>query len=362
MVIYIFLFLVVMLLFLDSIYTKRLNTLIFYGVILSLGIISGSRVTTLGGYDTEVYSIIYQNTPNSFREAYFSQAFLVVGIERGYIFINSLFKQLGFTFNEFLLIIGVISSTVTGIIFKKYSRYVLFVILIFLTKGYLYYFFTAQRQILAMMICWLALQFVIQRKVIPFILLVLLASQFHSSALFFIIVYPLYLIKLTKKRIIIFYIASILIGVLKIGALLSIFLGGYLQQDSSEKLSNYVNNSNEGVNPLNFIELIPIIFVIVKYSDVLKKNVKYYDILIVLFFLYTGLTFAFYDFIFIARLKGYFIIGYVTLVSYIPFLFKNKLKFGVIFLMIIYFLLVFIRELLTFSDGTGYIPYKAFWY
>lgn len=362
MFIYLFLYLTVMLLFLDSIYTKRVNLIIFYGLIISLGIISGSRVNTLGGYDTEVYNIIYQNTPNSFREAYFSQTFLVVGIERGYIFVNSLFKQLGFTFNEFLLIIGVISSTLIGLLFRKYSKYVFFTILIFLTKGYLYYFFTAQRQVLAMAICWLSLEFIVKRKLIPFILLVLIASQFHSSALFFIIVYPLYLIKLTKKKIIIFYIASISIGVLKIGALLSVFIGGYLQQDSSEKLNNYVNKSDQGVNPLNFIELIPIIFVIVKYSEVLKKNVKYYDILIILFFLYTGLTFAFYDFIFIARLKGYFIIGYVILVSYIPFLFKTKIKYGIILLMILYFLLVFVRELLTFGDGTGYIPYKAFWY
>lgn len=59
----------------------------------------------------------------------------------------------------------------------------------FATMGIYTFMFTGVRQCLAMSICLLSYPFVKKRKLIPFLLLVLLAFTFHKSAILFLVVY-----------------------------------------------------------------------------------------------------------------------------------------------------------------------------
>ena len=59
----------------------------------------------------------------------------------------------------------------------------------YVTIGNLFFVLTGIRQAIAMSICMLSIRFIQKRKIIPFILLVLLAAQFHHSAYIFIVMY-----------------------------------------------------------------------------------------------------------------------------------------------------------------------------
>ena len=59
----------------------------------------------------------------------------------------------------------------------------------YVTIGNLFFVMTGMRQAIAMSLCLLAINYVQKRKIIPFILLVLLATQFHHSAYIFLPMY-----------------------------------------------------------------------------------------------------------------------------------------------------------------------------
>lgn len=359
MIPYILTYFAIFILALDSYFKNRSNKVVFLIVALFIGILSGTRVETLGGYDTSVYKLMYENV-RGYTDFVNPEHFLLQTTERGYILLMAFIKSLGFNFNYFLLILGLFSGAVLFFVFTKYTKYAFVVLAIFLSKGYLYYFFTAQRQVIAMCICWLAITFVIKKKFIPFIILVILASLFHYSAIVFLVVYFIDRIKLNNKHVITLIIVAILTGVFKLGIMLGSALSNILPF-GGEKLSGYVTGNDGGINVLNFIELIPILFLVLSNRNDITNRTPYYNLFFNIYLLYILITFAFYDFSFIARLKGYFVIGYIIVIaSLLDVTEKKKIGIGILVLILLYCFAVMIRELLVFDEGTGYLPYKSF--
>lgn len=343
-------------------FRDKINGFIGLLIFLILGIFAGSRYK-IGGSDYDAYEAYYNLAPNKFDRVYSNDydSFLE-STEKGYIYLMTFFKQINLNFNIFLIIIGGICAITIYYSFKKYTSYLFVTTLIFLTKGYLYYFFTAQRQIIAMAICWISIKYIIEEKLYKFILLVILASLFHSSALFFIIIYFTNKIYLTNKKIFVIIAVSIVFGLFYIGPLLSIAISNFLPI-GGDKLLTYLEGESSSVNILNFFELVPLLFIITLNRDRISKKTKYFNLLLNMFILYIALTIAFYDFSFISRLKGYFIIGYVAMfASIITIPNEKKIGFGLLILMIIYCFMVFVRELITFNGGTGYLPYSSYFF
>ena len=59
----------------------------------------------------------------------------------------------------------------------------------YVTVGNLFFILTGMRQAIAMSFCMLAVRYIQKRKIIPFVLLVLIAAQFHHSAYIFLVMY-----------------------------------------------------------------------------------------------------------------------------------------------------------------------------
>jgi len=59
----------------------------------------------------------------------------------------------------------------------------------YVTIGNLFFVMTGMRQAIAMSFCMLAVRYIQKRKIIPFVLLVLIAVQFHHSAYIFLVMY-----------------------------------------------------------------------------------------------------------------------------------------------------------------------------
>jgi transmembrane protein EpsG len=340
----------------------KLNGFIGLLIFLILGIFAGSRYK-IGGSDYDAYEAYYNLTPNKFSKVYTNDydSFLE-STEKGYIFLMTFFKQINLNFNIFLIIIGGICAIAIYFSFKRYTTYLFVTTLIFLSKGYLYYFFTAQRQIIAMAICWFSIKYIIEEKLYKFILLVIVASLFHSSALFFIIIYFSNKINLTNKKIFAIMAMSLVVGLFNIGPLLSIVISNFLPI-GGDKLLVYLEGESSSVNILNYFELVPLLLIVTLNKDRISMKTRYFNILLNMFILYIALTIAFYNFSFIARLKGYFIIGYVAIFASIITIPNNKVKgFGLLILILVYCLMVFIRELITFNGGIGYLPYSSYFF
>jgi transmembrane protein EpsG len=122
--------------------------------------------------------------------------------EAGYIVLNRVLYMLGFNERQFLIAISAIVQVPIFYTISKYSEKPLISVLWYFSFGNFVMTFSGLRQSIAMALCFLAYFFIKQKKLIPFILLIIFASLFHSSALFCLLLYPAYFIKITKKSVI----------------------------------------------------------------------------------------------------------------------------------------------------------------
>jgi len=343
----------------NSYFKNFTSKVILLFLTLLVGGLAGSRVHTLGGFDTGVYKLMYENL-RGYIDVFSPDYFLLQTTERGFIFLMVTIKSLGINFNFFLLILGLFCGLAIYFIFSRFTKYPIIILAIFLSKGYLYYFFTAQRQIVAMCICWLAILFVINKKFLPFVTLIVLASLIHSSAIIFLPIYFINRFNFSNRQVIILILASVLVGVLKLGALIGTSISNILPI-GGEKLSGYINNAEGGINILNYLELIPVLFLVLTNKINIINSTPYYKLFFNIFLVYVLITFAFFDFSFIARLKGYFIIGYIVVIaSLLDVTKKREYGIGILIFILLYCFVVMIRELLVFDGGEGYLPYESF--
>lgn len=118
--------------------------------------------------------------------------------ERGYIILNKLIGVIS-TKEQSLLIASCILS-IFPIIYLVYknSEYPLLSVIMYMGLPVFLLNFSGLRQAIAMGITALSFNFIKEKKPVQFILLVILASLFHKSAIVFLAMYPIYNIKLDK--------------------------------------------------------------------------------------------------------------------------------------------------------------------
>jgi hypothetical protein len=135
--------------------------------------------------DTVTYIQIYDQTPtlaNFLKENTYTYA---QGI--GFAFVNSILKTLRFSTQDYLMFYAVITvSCYVGFI-RKYCDDIIAATFLMFTTGFYTFALAAIKQCLAMAICLVALQFLIKKKHVLYILLVGLASLFHPYALVYLL-------------------------------------------------------------------------------------------------------------------------------------------------------------------------------
>lgn len=98
-----------------------------------------------------------------------------------------------FTDNEQIFLV-VIAAIMTACVFKfisEHSEDFMLSCIIYICLGSMTFAMNGMRQALAMSICLLAYDFAVKKKIVPFLLIVLLAMTFHVSAFIFLLAYPL---------------------------------------------------------------------------------------------------------------------------------------------------------------------------
>lgn len=198
-------------------YIKRYNNKnkksgFVYFILISLMMVAviGLRDVTIG-IDTVNYCNTFNNLSNV-SWSYLSNNKLT---EPGYSFICILFNKLNLNFHVFLIFMAFLYIIPVSYIIFKYSKSPCFSYILFIAFGLFTFSMSTIRQTMAMSLVLIAFIFMQKRKLIPFIVTVLLAATFHMTAVVFLPAYFLNRLKLSKKILLILFSIGILLIVFK---------------------------------------------------------------------------------------------------------------------------------------------------
>lgn len=123
----------------------------------------------------------------------------ILNYEIGFVVFNKLISYLSTDIQFYLFACTFFAILPIFYIIYKYSDTPIFSFIIYLGLPSFMMLFSGMRQILAIGLCALALNFILEKKLIKFIIAVAVATLFHYSAIVFFIAYPVYYIKIDKK-------------------------------------------------------------------------------------------------------------------------------------------------------------------
>lgn len=327
------------------------NKIFFLKIWISIFIIL-STIRWERGTDWKPYYENYTNN-NSFIE--FMEA---IHFDKGYQFLNYGLKLIYSDYTFFLFFQSVVIGIIYYYMLKKYSDN----IFISLWLYFVYYmgnlFFV--RSTLALAIILLSINYIIKQKKKTFLLLVLLASSIHYSALIFLPAYFIFnKIEFSKKQILFLLFLTIL-GILFLDEGIKIIFQNLYPHRMVYFEKNYI--STLGMKQKYLVKaILTRIFFIISYIFLIDKTERNAKITKGFFKLY--LIGALLNILIsninpmLSRVVEYYEISQLFLISKINFMTKNNLKRIIGLLIIIYFIYNFMISLNSYKEL--YIPYKT---
>lgn len=172
-----------------------------------MSLMAGLRFFT--GYDFISYKNFFEKIDNV-RDVFNGS----IDAEKGYLFLNFIFSKLELNFYFFILFFSLLSISLLGYFVYKHTSFPSLFLIYYYARFFLVRDMGQIRSSLACIILLYAIPFMIKKKLVPFLLIVFLASLFHITAWFFIVVYLFNIIfeKLTTKTVIWLLTGSTIIG------------------------------------------------------------------------------------------------------------------------------------------------------
>lgn len=302
------------------------------------------------GIDSAVaYLPFFENT-NVGLSSLFELRF-INNFEPGYQIFNNIIHFITQDSNIFLMIVATVIVSPIVIFVYRHSKTPTLSFFIYAGLILYHFSFSGLRQALAISICVIALEFLLSEKKYIFFALVLLASTFHSSAIFFGILYFLRNIRLTRSISIL-----VIFGGVFVVLNLKTVLGSLLDVVFSDgRYDGYLSESVAASYNLMLIYALVFIMVVGVGADTLEKRLLIWSTLLVTISQSLGLISSSG-----ARI-GYFFIPFIMLA--IPEIISNcKNKAAKTILNII--ACMFFTFFYFYTNGGGYLevmPYKFFW-
>lgn len=319
---------------------KTLNRTAFWVPLIALSLFAGVRSYRVGT-DSGNYTRDFRTGLDIYNFEF--EEF----VEPGYQFLEYTLLRLTNEYFWLFFITALIIVYCYLTIIKKYSVNYWFSVFLFITLGVYTFFFNGLRQGLAMAIFALALPYLLEKRLIPYLIVCFVASLFHTTALFMIPFY--FLVNLRIKPI--FKILATFLGSLFVSS----FLIDYIAA-SNERYEGYAAADQEGGGYVTLGFYTILIFVIYLIIHIYKIRDKQFMQL-----------FAFYAIgvVFIIpiamlganpsgpqRLLTYFT---WTLILILPIVFKRINNIYITSLAVILFIIYFIITTSAFSNLSPYI-------
>ena len=335
---------------------KSYNMIIVVGITLLLIIISSCRDISVG-YDTRNYYEYF-----TFKEIYPAHR----SFEFLYELINYIAVKLNFPFNMVLLMCATITFGSLGFVVYKFSDHPAMVYFFFVALGFFGNTFNAVRQYLALAVFLFSLKHIKNGNFIKYVIYVVVAYFFHSSAIILLPIYFLRNLKLTPKFIIVVLVLMLVGSVLLVPAVRIIStitnFDYYQRYIASGEFVQGISLFNVAY-ALGMIAVFALFYMLKPLVEGKYSDIRNYNIFLLLFFICVAIrTFGTLCGMFsiINRLNIYFFFAIAFLM---PYLFDCLPTVWQKLMLLFTFLLGAVYNYISGAvRGTnGVFPYKLIW-
>ena len=278
--------------------------------------IAGLRYETGGDWDT--YTLLFNKFPTFSRLIGRPAEFADISVEEGFVLLCAFVKSLGGTVQHLFFVVTFINITLIACAAGKYTKYPVVALLCYYGILYFNLEMIYIRQAMAVALCFFALQYIPSKRIIPYMVIVLLACTFHRVAALMIPLYFLLNIKLPSWV----YLAVVGVGAVMMLAnipwIQTIFLtvAGWLGENYADKAETYTENAMFAVNrglSLGFILNLAIFVVIVFFKEKIDA-LPYGTIMLNMFFGSLVLYYYCFELVEVSnRVRLFFLIGIIAL-------------------------------------------------
>ena len=189
---------------------NKKNRAILYGFFTTIVFLLALRKSTIGR-DTQTY------IDNFYRISKLPWNKILVGetAEFGFTILNKLISVISVESWFYLFIVSIISVIPLCIVYAEESENTLLTVAIYVILPNYILLYSGIRQSIALGIGSLSYLCVKRKKPILFIIIILIAAQFHSSAIILFSLYPIYYAKITRRWLIIIMPLIVLVFIFK---------------------------------------------------------------------------------------------------------------------------------------------------
>lgn len=319
--------------------TRNISFIVLFIIFLLVGVL---RSDTLG-VDSSNYRTYYF-------DFYKNETFLQVitpKFDIGYILLNWVIAKICDSFQLFCALSYALSYSLISYVIYKKSNNVGMSYLIFISIGLMFFDFNILRQAIACSICLLSLEALEKRQLKKFLVIVFIGCLFHSTALIFILLYPLADEKMLSVKMRTRFLLLLAVAVLS-KVLMPRLVGLYQVNDYS---SNII--SGQGYNLLVYYI---VFFIYIKFclgfSEATEESYRIFESAnITVYFQVMALSFSLFT-----RLNYYSIAILIILLPNIFDLIDNKWKN---ILQIPLYMFLFGFFILQISAGYAPVPYLS---
>lgn len=311
----------------------------------------------LGGYDRYIYGEVFDQLALLERNdgnMLISAGYRLFATEWGFLWFNRIMGYV--TLNRYIFIFTTTCVIYTLLFFsiKRYCRNYPFAVIVFLGLWF-FFTFTYLRQVMAATIGWLAIQYAIERKPIPYFLIVFIAFTFHNSAL---ILAPFYFVpskKFNPQLIIFLLFVALALG---IGNVLSFLVAGsdaFIDSARAEQNANLIAEGS--FRTAYFIEAAIFAGLLLWKYDAFDEGNRKEIVLLNMALAFCAILLLFVRSENGGRFAWHYMIGIITSIAHIAThpQYKSSALTGTLILL---FGMLFIRIVLAW--GTLISPYKTF--
>ena len=283
----------------------------FFSFCLSIGLFVG-LADMLGGYDRYIYCEVFQDMHESVTKGVlFSETFLYFfGKEPVFGLLNDAIAF--FTPNRyiFILVYTIILYIVYAINFYRYTKNPFFALLIF--EGLMFFFtFTYLRQVLAAGVIWLAIPYVAQRNLKKYPPFVVLATLIHNSAAYMILLYFIPRRKFERKRIILFMVALLIVGISGVTKFVFSISGDVV---NNARVAGYADTAEVGFRIEYVIESMLFLFILLTNYKKIGKD-EYTLTMVNVYLMFCGLLLFFCKSSDGGRIAWYCLLGIIVVLE-----------------------------------------------
>lgn len=302
------------------------------------------------GRDTSMYYRLfgYMQSMSSLKEAFSS--WMLGGVEPGYAVMEYFFAKYS-NFQMMLFVAALFSIVPTMVVIYKYSTDYYMSLFLYIAFGFFSFAMNPIRQAIAIGICMIAFIFAKEKKLLPYLGMIVLACLFHTSAIVFLPTYWLSKIKYNKKTLVVYVMLL---------AIANLFKGQFFRFINLFSRQEYTSTGDAGGTRMYLFMLASMLLMIIYHNKFIEKDKETNTQLMCMFAISTLIWPIASANAAVFRLYYYYQIFMVFCIpSFIASLGRKveKLAFKTFFVVIgCYFLQAYI-----INGALKYSPYTSFW-